>query len=104
MKIVIDIPEKYLSSNIIDVTLFTGAHNTITDVNVENEYAEFQILPKGHGDLIDRSKIVYFRCPNNVKDCSDYVDFACQNCDFGIANRFRIDDMPAVIPADEEVN
>lgn len=54
MKIVIDIPEKYLNSNIIDVTLFTGSNNTITDVNVENEYAEFQILPKGHGDLIDR--------------------------------------------------
>lgn len=54
MKIVIDIHEKYLNSNIIDVTLFTGANNTITDVNVENEYAEFQILPKGHGDLIDR--------------------------------------------------
>ena len=56
MKIVINIPEKYLNSNIIDVTLFTGANNTITDVNVENEYAEFQILPKGHGDLIDRDK------------------------------------------------
>lgn len=54
MKIVIDIPEKYLNSNIIDVTLFTGANNTITDINVEDEYAEFQVLPKGHGDLIDR--------------------------------------------------
>ena len=57
MKLVIDIPEKYLSSNIIDVTLFTGANNTITDVNVEDEYAEFQVLPKGHGDLIDRSTV-----------------------------------------------
>ena len=56
MKIVINIPEKYLNSNIIDVTLITGANNTITDVNVENEYAEFQILPKGHGDLIDRDE------------------------------------------------
>lgn len=54
MKIVIDIPEKHLNSNIIDVTLFTRANNTITDVNVEDECAEFQVLPKGHGDLIDR--------------------------------------------------
>lgn len=54
MKIVIDIPEKYLNSNIIDVTLYTGANNTITDVGVEDEYAEFQVLPKSHGDLIDR--------------------------------------------------
>lgn len=56
MKIVIDIPEKYLNSNIIDVTLFTGANNTITDVNVEDDCAEFQVLPKGHGDLIDRDE------------------------------------------------
>lgn len=53
MKIVINIPEKYLNSNIIDVTLFTGSNNIITDVNVEDEYAEFQVLPKGHGRLID---------------------------------------------------
>ena len=57
MKIVINIPEKYLNSNIIDVTLFTGANNTITDINIEDEYAEFQVLPKGHGDLIDRSTV-----------------------------------------------
>lgn len=53
MHIVIDIPEEYLNSNIIDVTLFTGVNNTITDVNVEDKYAEFQVIPKGHGDLID---------------------------------------------------
>lgn len=58
MKIVIDIPEKYLNSNIIDVTLFPGADNTITDVNVENEYAEFQVLPKGHGRLIDADDLI----------------------------------------------
>ena len=55
MKIVIDIPEKYLnsSSGIIDVTLFTGENNVITDVNVEDDYAKFQVLPKGHGALMD---------------------------------------------------
>lgn len=59
MQIVIDIPEKYLnsSSGIIDVTLFTGENNAITDVNVEDHYAKFQVLPKGHGDLIDRDTI-----------------------------------------------
>lgn len=62
----------------------------------------FQVLPKGHGDLIDRSKIVYFRCPNNVMDCPDSFDFICQNCDYGIANRFRINGMSAVISADKE--
>lgn len=59
MKIVINIPEQYLNSNIIDVTLFTGTNNTITDVNIENEYAEFQILPEGHGDLIDKNELLH---------------------------------------------
>jgi hypothetical protein len=58
MKTVIDIPEKYLNSNIIDVTLITGTNNTITDVNVENEYVEFQVLPKGHGELIDKDIVI----------------------------------------------
>ena len=58
MQIVIDIPEKYLNSDIIDVTLFTGANNTITDVNVEDEYAKFQVLPKGHGELIDKDVVL----------------------------------------------
>ena len=58
MKIVIDIPEKYLNSSIIDVTLFTGVNNTITDVNVEDTYAEFQVLPKGHGELVDKDVVL----------------------------------------------
>lgn len=58
MQIVIDIPEKYLNSNIVDVTLFAGANNTITDVNVEDEYAKFQVLPKGHGELIDKDVVL----------------------------------------------
>lgn len=57
MKVVIDVPEKYLNSNIIDVTLITGANGTITDVNIEDEYTEFQTIPKGHGDLIDRNEL-----------------------------------------------
>ena len=68
MKIVIDIPEKYLntSSGIIDATLFTDKNNTITDVNIEDTYAKFQVLPKGHGDLVDKDTItveedVYFQ-------------------------------------------
>ena len=102
MKIVIDIPEKYLNSNIIDVTLFMGANKTITYVNVEDEYAEFQVLPKGHGRLIDADKILYFRCPNNVLDCPTSYDFTCQHCDYGVTSKFRIDGMPTSIEADKE--
>ncbi len=57
MKIVIDVPEEYLDSEVIHITAVTGVNNKITDVNVEGAYAEFQVLPKGYGELIDKSKI-----------------------------------------------
>lgn len=97
MKIVIDIPEKYLNDNIIDVTLFTGANNTITDVNVEDKHTKFQVLPKGHGDLIDRSKLTLsnFECVMCNGDFKEglkmYID--------------KVDQADAVVPAETvEVN
>jgi len=87
MKIVIDIPEKYLNSNIIDVTLITGANNTITDVNVEDEYAEFQVLPKGHGDLIDRDALIQKQFIPNVG--------------FELVDLDDLKTAPTVIPADK---
>lgn len=78
MKIVINIPEKYLNSNIIDVTLFTGANNTITDVNVEDKYTEFQILPKGHGRLIDADTL-YTHCGRRTTDCAGDCDSCFDN-------------------------
>lgn len=78
MKIVINIPEKLLSSEIIDVTLITGANNTITDVNIENEYAEFQVLPKGHGRLIDADTL-YTHCGRRTTDCAGDCDRCSDN-------------------------
>lgn len=87
MKIVIDVPEKYLNSNIIDVTLFTGANNAITDVNVEDKYAEFQILPAGHGDLIDRNVV--------------YAEFDKENLSKKeMIGKLIVFGIPTVIPAD----
>ena len=86
MKLVIDIPEKYLNSNIIDVTLITGANNTITDVNVEDKYAEFQVLPKGHGDLIYRD------------EAFDVLDNA--NLSLNLSGLLRY--VSTAIPADEQ--
>ena len=102
MKIVIDVPEKYLNSNngIIDVTLFTGANNTITDVNVENTYAKFQVLPKGHGDLIDRDFFndKYASCGNVYCENPD----KCNDCDSRIISKFDVDSAPTIIEADED--
>lgn len=69
MKIVIDIPEEYLDSEVIHITAVTGVNNKITDVNVESVYAEFQVLPKGYGDLIDKSKI-YKAIPAEEDNCT----------------------------------
>ena len=98
MKIVINVLEKYLNSNIIDVTLFTGANNTITDVNVEDKYAEFQILPEGHGDLIDRNYFTdkYAGCGNEYCE-----DTSCKECNSRIVNKFDVDSAPAIISADD---
>ena len=89
MQIVIDIPEKLLSSKIIDVTLFTGVNNTITDVNVEDKYAEFQILTEGHGDLIDRDTLINL-CENYTKENA-----------IGLILAGREDYLPTVIKADK---
>ena len=44
MKIVIEVPEKYLNKEVIDVSLITGANGTITDVNVEDKLTDFEVL------------------------------------------------------------
>ena len=53
MQIVIDIPEKYLDQNIIDVSVMP-VNREIRDVNVEDKYAEFTVLPDNptNGDMI----------------------------------------------------
>ena len=60
------------------------------------------VLPEGHGDLIDRSKLAYYRCPNNVNDCPTSYDFTCNSCDYGIIHKFQVDRADAIIPADKE--
>lgn len=99
MKIVIDIPNN-------DYEYIKGLNEGITDyhttVKLYRAVGGGTVLPKGHGDLIDRSKLAYYRCPNNVKDCPPTYDFKCNSCDFGITNKFRVDNAPAIIEADSE--
>ena len=100
MKIVIDIPEnvyKYLKQEWVKVPEDDSVINQIM-------YGILYgiVLPKGHGDLIDRSKLAYYRCPNNVKDCPPSYDFTCNSCDYGITHKFRVDTAEVIIPADKE--
>jgi len=96
MKIVIDIPEDDYNAIRDSIKAYSLADMLFGAV----QYGT--VLPKGHGDLIDRSKLAFFRCPNNVKDCPPEYDFTCQNCDFGVTSRFRVYAAPVIIPADTE--
>lgn len=93
MKIVIDISED--TYNRIKIGEYT------TNPELGFAIQDGIVLPK-HIDLIDRSKLAYYRCPNNVKDCPSSYDFICNSCDFGIIHKFQVDRAEAVIPADKE--
>jgi len=92
MRIVIDIPEERYE-------FIKGLDNTCYDIHTA--IANGIPLPKGHGDLIDRSKLAYYRCPNNVKDCPPSYDFICNSCDYGITHKFKVDRAEVIIPADK---
>ena len=102
MKIVIDIPEWKYKSICEGVEASKRCGVVGIDPDIHEAIYSGTPLPKGHGDLIDRSKLIFFRCPNNVKDCPSEYDFTCQNCDFGVTSRFRVDATPVIIPADKE--
>ncbi len=54
-------------------------------------------LPKGHGDLIDRSKIKFFGC-DVIKNChSD-----CSICSYAGCYRDDVMSLPKIVPADKE--
>jgi len=95
MKIIIDIDES------IYARFVAGFANEDDAYLIEQLFKNGTPLPEGHGDLIDRSKLIYFRCPNNVKDCPSNYDFTCNSCDFGITHKFRIDCAEVVIAADK---
>lgn len=100
MKIVIDIPADDFNS-IRYGGLYAIGHDRL-DESVTKAFQSGTILSEEHGDLIDRSKLAFFRCPNNVKDCPPEYDFTCQNCDYGVTSRFRIYAAPVIISADTE--
>lgn len=110
MKVVVDIPEKYLNSDMIKIDVFTGENNTITDINVESSYAKFQVLPKGHGDLIDRnaleieikSQIIY--CDDRAIHQSDLAEqLRYMNTSYGLKLSHNIIEFaPTMIDADKE--
>lgn len=102
MKIVIDIEEGRYNWIMSHASKHPYDYADASDLFFRTAVESGIVLPKGHGDLIDRSKLAFFRCPNNVKDCPPEYDFTCQNCDFGVTSRFRVDAAPVIIPADKE--
>ena len=68
MKIVIDIPEKVYSHLKTEYDKVTPEVDT-SIIYLMKSIIDGTVLPQEHGDLIDRDKLAYFRCPNNVKNC-----------------------------------
>jgi len=111
MKIVIDIPDcdyyKIREMNVrLHEEMMTKAslkdwENANTILNLLESVKNGTPLPKGHGALIDRSKLVFYRCKENVMDCPPNYDFTCQNCEYGWTCKLNIDEAPIVIPADK---
>ena len=96
MQIVIDIDE-----NVFTRVFDNGVDTSSEDRDaIDRAVRNGTVLPKGHGRLIDADKILYFRCSSNVLDCPKSYDFICQHCEYGVASKFRIDEMTTIIEAD----
>lgn len=98
MKLVIDIDEAIydcIKRNEYYLSQVTGACKSI---------ANGMPLPqhKGRLMLVDIDELPFFRCPNNVNKCPPSYDFTCQNCDYGITSRFRIERMGTLIESKKE--
>lgn len=81
MQVVIEIPEEAYNLLKGDGVDWLGAEHILSCV------AEGKVLPKGHGDLIDRSKIAF-----------DYwtVD------NYAFVGKRNIFEMPVIVPAEKE--
>lgn len=96
MQIVIDIDE-----NVFTRLFDNGVDTSSEDRDaIDRAVRNGTVLPKEHGRLIDADKILYFRCSSNVLDCPKSYDFICQHCEYGVASKFRIDEMNTIIEAD----
>lgn len=98
MQIVIDIPDEDYNVILANADLYKEKNWGAAEV--WDAIVGGVPLPKGHGRLIDADKILYFRCSSNVLDCPKTYDFICQHCEYGVASKFRIDEMNTIIEAD----
>lgn len=79
MQIVIEIPEEYLDQNIIDVSVMP-VNREIRDVNVEDKWVGFTVLPEKHGRIADMDEAI--KCIEEVTDndaiyAISLIEWAC---------------------------
>lgn len=92
MKVVIDI-DNDLYNFVVDKKLM------VMDLpEIEQAIRHGTVLPKGHGDLIDRNYFIdkYAGCGNVYCE-----DASCKDCNSRIVNKFDVDSAPAIISADD---
>ncbi len=96
MKIVIDIPDEVAKENTPKAYFeYFGAWSS----NLTKAFENAVVLPKGHGDLIDRNYFAsrYESCGNEYCEHSD----ECEECNSRIVDKYDVDSAPIVIPADK---
>lgn len=97
MQIVIDIGEEIYDT----ITSDTMPTREELAVIVTRIYQGI-VLPKGHGDLIDRSQIKWFGCDfESFKNCH-IVNDDCSICSHATCLHDDVMSLPKVIPADKE--
>ncbi len=95
MKVVIDIPDKYVS---IDIPLLESISNA------ENDKAlKFKFLPKTMGDVIDREKRVVHTKRKYKDDCWGNED-DCERCSDNCVEVQDIEKAPIIVEAYKEAN
>ena len=89
MNIVINIDEDMLTEEEIEACIKLA----------KTDFSDVTVLPKGHGDLIDRDCFA-----NKYESCgNEYCEYPdeCEECNSRIIDKYDVDSIPAVIPADK---
>lgn len=97
MKIVIDIEEGRYNWIMSHASNDAGDYANTEDLFFRKAVESGIVLPKGHGDLIDRDYFIdkYAGCGSVYCE-----DISCNECNSRIVSKFDVDNASAVIPTD----
>ena len=104
MEVVIDIPEEYreaFKKNRCEEQFDSLCTNEF-GYELRKAFENGVVLPKGHGDLIDRSKIEWYGCDFESDNNCKIAKHDCSACYFGQCSHDQVIRLSAVVPAYKE--